>query len=1016
MDLLGGSSPRRSPDSDADVASPAASSNYSSCDGSEFDRYCSANSALGSASLCSSVGNYSELLDSFKVSNRWNGYDGLLDCGGFETPRENGQDAVSMDGMSPSSSRIRAGSRLFRTSTENSTENSPSLRGESAESASGFTEEKIGLQDSEADDSRFDQRGNGHLKDANFMDGMSSLAKIRSGSTSSLKAVEKSSSVMDEAADNAINRAIGSATYGEEIGFSENLSWDGSEGEDSDYGSGEESRILYVKRNNLQCSKEVENDAGNPLVMNSLVAFGANDWDEFEQERGEDGFGSISLCEDGLVQQQSSVNHVNIPSVIEKETDVKTQPGDYVVSSSQRPQSEEISRESFVKLDCSSVGREIETPSINSKKLSSGDAGEASAEQIVDESEPTVTPLCNSIFEQSFNALDRAFKENDISAEDIDEFSPLLRSVGIGRELAFETMAIRSSDSMDMTGQNLLPNEEKKLDAFDSCDDMVLEMEEILLDSGNSHGARSPHANGGHRTPNAHHFRDGSSTASTSGTDDAYSCPQYPPNIDRVEVVGAKQKKGDVSFGERLVGVKEYTIYKLRVWSSKDQWEVERRYRDFFALYRQLLTLFTDQGLSLPSPWSKVERESRKIFGNASPDVISDRSSLIQDCLQSILNSKYTFGTPSPLVLFLSRGPPIPNSGLLKSLVPLSLHKLRTNSFSFSPSKDNSTLGKTISLVVEIKPRKSMRQLLESQHYTCAGCHSQFDAGKTLFREFVQTIGWNKPRLCEYTGQIFCASCHTNDTGVLPAKVLHHWDFSLYPVSQLAKAYLESIYDQPMLCVSAVNPFLFSKVPALLHVMGIRKKIGAMIPYVRCPFRKAVQRSLGIRRYLLESNDFFALRDLVDLSKGAFAGLPVTVENVSSKILEHITEQCLVCYDSGIPCAARQDCDDPTSLIFPFQEAEAEKCIACGSLFHKPCFVKLIGCCPCGKSKDGGRRPVTGPIDLEEVSDRSTVPSGSTHSTGLLSEIISKARPDKMWRPKDSSPVILMGSLPSTSL
>ena len=77
---------------------------------------------------------------------------------------------------------------------------------------------------------------------------------------------------------------------------------------------------------------------------------------------------------------------------------------------------------------------------------------------------------------------------------------------------------------------------------------------------------------------------------------------------------------------------------------------------------------------------------------------------------------------------------------------------------------------------------------------------------------------------------------------------------------------------QPMLCVSAVNPFLFSKVPALLHVMGIRKKIGAMLPYVRCPFRKAVQRSLGLRRYLLESNDFFALRDLVDLSKGAFAG------------------------------------------------------------------------------------------------------------------------------------------------
>lgn len=81
------------------------------------------------------------------------------------------------------------------------------------------------------------------------------------------------------------------------------------------------------------------------------------------------------------------------------------------------------------------------------------------------------------------------------------------------------------------------------------------------------------------------------------------------------------------------------------------------------------------------------------------------------------------------------------------------------------------------------------------------------------------------------------------------------------------------LFLQPMLCVSAVNPFLFSKVPALLHVMDIRKKIEAMLPYVRCPFRKVVQKSLGIRRYILESNDFFALRDLVDLSKGAFAGI-----------------------------------------------------------------------------------------------------------------------------------------------
>ncbi|XP_020264834.1 uncharacterized protein LOC109840556 isoform X2 [Asparagus officinalis] len=833
MDALEEPSPRDSPNSDADVSSPAASSNYSSCDGSEFDRYCSANSALGSASLCSSVGNHSELLESLKSSHRWNGFDGLLDVGGVETPRGNGS------GLSPPS-RNRTESKFSRSSLENSM----SFKGKSTE-------------DSESEGASFDYgRQNGYQGDVVLMDRRSSLAKVRTGSDSLMKSMDDSSLDKGKSSINATNSTIGSGLSEEETKFGENLSCEDSEGEASSigYGSGDERRIHLVMRHKQQVSKESDNETGNPLFMNSSVAFGANDWDEFEQERAGVDLGSLSLYEDSLMQQQPSIAYVDGPSVKETKIDVKTQLRDNEVSSSQKSFSEEPS---------------VEATSIHSEEAPHSDLGETSSKQIVDELELTVTPLCSSIFEQSFHALNRAFERKGTEADDIDE-------VGIGQDLAPKSILVTSTESIDVVGDDLLLNEVKNVDNSESCDDMVLEMEEILLDSGNSHGSRSVNSNGGYKTPHSQHFRDGSSTASTSGTDDVYPLLQYPPNIDRVEVIGAKQKKGDVSLGERLVGVKEYTIYKLRVWSDKDQWEVERRYRDFFGLYRQLYAFFMDLGLSLPPPWSRVEKESRKIFGNASPDVISKRSILIQDCLQSILNSKYSFGTPSSMVSFLSPGQPFPNSSLLKSLVPQSLHKLGKDqllkSFSLSSSKNISMLGKTISLVVEIKPHKSMRQLLEAQHYMCAGCHRQLDAGKTLLREIVQTIGWNKPRFCEYTSQLFCASCHTNDTIVLPAKVLHHWDFSLYPVSQLAKAYLESIYDQPMLCVSAVNPFLFPKVPALFHVTGIRKKIGAMLPYVRCPFRKAVQRSLGVRRYLLESNDFFALRDLVDLSKGAFAG------------------------------------------------------------------------------------------------------------------------------------------------
>lgn len=317
-------------------------------------------------------------------------------------------------------------------------------------------------------------------------------------------------------------------------------------------------------------------------------------------------------------------------------------------------------------------------------------------------------------------------------------------------------------------------------------DDVVDEMEEILLDSSESPGARFPQGNSILHALLSLPLRDGGSTASTSGANESYPYIQNPVRIDGIEVVGARQKKGDVSFSERLVGVKEYTVYKIRVWSGKDQWEIERRYRDFFTLYRRLKTFFADHGWVLPSPWASVEKESRKLFGNASPDVIAERSSLIQECLRSILHSKFFSTSPSVLIWFLS-----PQESILTSpgtMVPQSIN---------TGGRENiSPLGKTISLIVEIEPYKSVKQMLEAQHYTCAGCHRHFDDGKTLVREFAQTFGWGKPRFCEYTGQLFCSSCHTNETAVLPARVLHHWDFTQRPVSQMAKSYLDSVHDQ----------------------------------------------------------------------------------------------------------------------------------------------------------------------------------------------------------------------------
>ncbi|CAN4088122.1 unnamed protein product [Withania somnifera] len=563
--------------------------------------------------------------------------------------------------------------------------------------------------------------------------------------------------------------------------------------------------------------------------------------------------------------------------------------------------------------------------------------------------------------------------------------------------------------------ENHLALKAQNLELNELYDELVHDMEEILLESGESLGFGF--VNKIYQSYIPVPSRDGGSTASTSGTNDAYAVIQHPLRFERVEVIGTRQKKGDVSFSERLVGVREYTVYRIRVWSGKDNWEVEKRYREFFALYRRLKKLFADQGRTLPPVWSSIEQESRKVFRSASPEVIADRSVLVQECLNSLLQSRYPTGALNAVVCFLSQPKDLPDSPAYDTNVLQSPSTLRSRI-----QGDVSSLGKTISLIVNKRPYKSNKQLLDEQHHSCAGCYKNFDYGKTRIQELVQTMGWGKPCFCEYSGQLYCSSCHTNDMAILPARVLHFWDFNQYPVSQLAKSYLDSIHDQPMLCVSAVNPLLFSKVPALQHVTNIRKRIRTMLPFVRCPFRRSIYKGVGSRRYLLESNDFFSLRDLIDLSKGVFAALPVKVETISRKILEHIAEQCLVCCDVGIPCNARQACDDPSSLIFPFQEEEIERCKSCQSVFHKHCFRRTSSC-PCGTqfkleqdvntSRGNQSESSVGNLSLD-------LPGKADLSKWFFSRVFTKVRSLKSSeggeQQFEDKSTIVMGSLPLTNL
>ncbi|XP_004236533.1 uncharacterized protein [Solanum lycopersicum] len=849
-----------------------------------------------------------------------------------------------------------------------------------------------------------------------------------------------------------------------------------SDGEDSMFGgsTNDEKNINSYYGREVHCSLEENDKAENKLVMGSAIAFGLDDWDDFTQENGE--FTLSSMVHEELQPENQPTSrseneclNITTTGVIEyssvglatpKEEDLSSnheQGGDnlinYLTTCSVDPLSilnhgkpDHVKDENAMLITNTQIQQINESAKFFEQscafKLFNQDR---SPQTQIDEVpikedlkieggegayDETLIHIHDDLVSGEVELKRRSLSLEPISHPDQNKYhSSTEPSKDVKLELSTDQISSTSLASVTNDNTNAkstsrsvgcseyhLASKTQNLEVNELYDELVHDMEEILLESGESLGF-----NFGNKIYQSYiplPSRDGGSTASTSGTDDAYAAIQNPLKFDRVEVIDTIQKIGDVSLSERLVGVREYTAYRIRVWSGKDKWEVEKRYREFSALYWRLKKLFADQGRILPSVWSSVEQESRKVFRSASPKVVADRSVLIQECLNSLLQSRFPTGALNVVVCFLSLSKDLPGSPTYDTNALQSPSTLR------SRNRGNvSSLGKTISLIVNKRPYKSNKQLLDEQHYSCAGCYKNFDDGKTRIQELAQTMGWGKPRFCEYSGQLYCSSCHTNDTAVLPARILHLWDFNQYPVSQMAKSYLDSIYDQPMLCVSAVNPFLFSKVPALQHVTNIRKRIGTMLPFVRCSFQRSIYRGVGSRRYLLESNDFFSLRDLIDLSKGVFAALPVMVETISRKILEHIAEQCLICCDVGIPCNARQACDDPSSLIFPFQEEEIERCKSCQSVFHKHCFRRTSSC-PCGtqfkpelegNTSRGNHESSMGNLSLALSGKKADL------SKGLFSRVFSKVRSLKSseggeQQPEDKSTAIVMGLLPLTNL
>ncbi|XP_054311476.1 differentially expressed in FDCP 8 homolog isoform X9 [Pongo pygmaeus] len=110
---------------------------------------------------------------------------------------------------------------------------------------------------------------------------------------------------------------------------------------------------------------------------------------------------------------------------------------------------------------------------------------------------------------------------------------------------------------------------------------------------------------------------------------------------------------------------------------------------------------------------------------------------------------------------------------------------------------------------------------LDSQDYRCAECRAPISLRGVP----------SEARQCDYTGQYYCSHCHWNDLAVIPARVVHNWDFEPRKVSRCSMRYLALMVSRPVLRLREINPLLFSYVEELVEIRKLRQDILLMKPY-----------------------------------------------------------------------------------------------------------------------------------------------------------------------------------------
>ncbi|KAI5276858.1 Tubulin Beta-3 Chain [Manis pentadactyla] len=220
---------------------------------------------------------------------------------------------------------------------------------------------------------------------------------------------------------------------------------------------------------------------------------------------------------------------------------------------------------------------------------------------------------------------------------------------------------------------------------------------------------------------------------------------------------------------------------------------------------------------------------------------------------------------------------------------------------------------------------------LDSQDYRCAECRVPISLRGVP----------SEARQCDYTGQYYCSLCHWNDLAVIPARVVHNWDFEPRKVSRCSMRYLALMVSRPVLRLREINPLLFNYVEELVEIRKLRQDILLMKPYfITC--KEAMEARLLLqlqdRQHFVENDEMYSIQDLLDAHTGR---LGCSLADTHTLFAKHIKLDCERCQAKGFVCELCREGD----VLFPF-DSHTSVCSDCSAVFHRDCYYDNSTTCP----------------------------------------------------------------------